>query len=289
MLLCSQQLWPLKSFSTYHFVETWVVIVEILRVLTINQRFESALTSVIIASFDGKSTFNANIQHRLSTKRKCHVMLMTNQRQELRCQAAKLQGHSQHIYTRPQRHVIILYVIMFQIHSLTDERFIDVGWEYPDIYQRPLVEFRDKNKLSIYVPLPWLFWNSLLKQAETPLDTLTVTIDIIMLSTFNALIWWIVLQPIRVSIEISEATKTLNQNFYPRPDLRLPNCSHAQFQYKSVITKARQPEFLVEIGDWITTVTTMWKHNCCNWVKDNCRVNHNNYNFTEIRREVDGS
>ena len=52
-------------------------------------------------------------------------MLMTNQRQELRCQEAKLQGHSQNIYTRPQRYVITLYVIMFQIHCLTDERFKD--------------------------------------------------------------------------------------------------------------------------------------------------------------------
>ena len=277
------------SFRIYHFVITWVVIVEILPVPIIDQRFESALTSIIITSFAGKSTFNANIQHRLSTKRKCHVMLMTNQREELRCHAAKLQGHSQLIYTTPQRHVITLYIIMFQIHSLTDERFIDVDWEYPHIYQRPLAEFCDKNKLSIYVPLPWLVWNSLLMQAETPLDTLTVTIDITMLFTFNVLIWWIVLQLISVSIEISKASKTLNQNFYPRPDLRLPNFSHAQFRYKSVITKARQPEFLVEIGEWITTVTTMWKHNCCNWVKDNRRVNYNNYNFTEIRCEVDGS
>ena len=148
-----------QVFQHFHFVETWVVSVEILRVPTMNQRFESALTSKIIASFAVKSTFNANIQHRLSTKRKCHVMLMTNQSQELRCQAAKLPGHSFHIYTRPQRHVIILYIIMFQIHSLSDNQFINVGWEYRDIYKRPLVEFRDQNKLSIYVSLPWLFAN----------------------------------------------------------------------------------------------------------------------------------
>ena len=60
-------------------------------------------------------------------------MLMTNQRQELRWQAAKLQGHSLLIYTRPQSHVIISYIIMFQIHSLIGEQFIDAGWEYPDI------------------------------------------------------------------------------------------------------------------------------------------------------------
>ena len=282
-------MWLLKSFRIYHFVETWVVIVEILRVPTINQRFESALTSIIIASFGNKSTFKASIQHRLSMKRKCHVILMTNQREELRCQAAKLQGHSQHMYTRLQRHMIILYIVMFQIHSLIDERFIDVGLEHPNIYQRPLVEFLDKTKLSIYVPLPWRFWNSLLRPAETPLDIVTVIMDITILCMFNVLIWWIVLQLIRVSIEISEATKTLKQNFYPHPGLRLPNCSHEHFQYKSVITKARQPEFLVEIGDWITAITTIWKHNCWNWVEDNRRVNYDNYNFTEIRREVDGS
>ena len=163
------------------------VIVAILRVTTINQWFESALTSVIIASFDGKSTFNANIQHRLSTKRKCHVMLMTNQRQELRCQAAKLQGHSQHIYTRPQRHVIILYVIMFQIHSLTDERFKD---HWLNVATKISYQF-------IFLFLDF-FWNSLLRHAETLLDILTGTIDITMLSTFNVSIWWIALQLIRV-------------------------------------------------------------------------------------------
>ena len=147
------------SFRIYHFVEKWVVVVEILRVPTIDQRFESALTSIIITSYAGKPTFNANIQHRLSTKRKCHVMLMTNQCLELRRQRAKLPGHSLHIYARPLRHVIFLYIIMFQIHSLTDQRFIDVCWEHPNIYQRPLVEFCNKNKLSIYVPLPWIFAN----------------------------------------------------------------------------------------------------------------------------------
>ena len=99
------------------------------------------------------------------------------------------------------------------------------------------------------------FCESLLRQAETLLDILTVTIDITMLSSFNVSIWWFVLQLIRVSIEISEAIKTLKQNVCLRPGLRLPNCSHTQFQYKSVITKERQPEFLVEIGDWITTIT----------------------------------
>ena len=117
---------------------------------------------------------------------------------------------SAHLHETTEARDYFIYIIMFQIHSLTDERFIDVVWDYPDIYQRPLVEFRDKNKLSIYVPLPWLFWNSLLRQAETPLDILTVTIDITMVCTFNVFIWWIVLQLIRVLIEISEATKTLN-------------------------------------------------------------------------------
>ena len=133
------------------------------------------------------------------------------------------------------------------------------------------------------------FCKSLLRQAEILLDILTVTIDITILCTLNVSIWWIILILIRVSIEISEATKTLRQNFYPFPGSCLPYCSHAQFQYKLVITRTRKPEFLVEIGSWITTITTVWKRNCYNLIEDILWMNYDNYNFTEIGREVGGS
>ena len=58
-----------------------------------------------------------------------------------------------HLHETTEARDYFLYIIMLQIHSLTDERFINIDWEYRDNYQRPLVEFRDKNKLSIYVPL----------------------------------------------------------------------------------------------------------------------------------------